>query len=85
MNTPTPDYPHDLPVGAVAPAVEFTGYEGDHHLRIVGGRAVYETVIYWDGQRSDKVKLAKLVRDEGGLHTVLRYVDWETPIEIVER
>lgn len=65
-------------------AWDLIGYGGADDIRVVGGRARYETVIFWDGQRSDKVKLAKLVADERGLRTIIRYVDPETPVELVE-
>lgn len=64
-------------------AWDMIGYNGPQYIRVVGGTALYETVIYWDEQRSDKVKLARLVADERGLRTVIRYVDPETPVELV--
>lgn len=65
-------------------AWDLIGYEGSKAIRIVGGTTTYETVIYWDGQRSPKVKLAKLIVDKRGLRTVIRYVDPETPVELVD-
>lgn len=64
-------------------AHDLIGYDGPDYIRIVGGRTLYETVIYWDGQRSPQVKLAKLVSDARGLHTIIRYVDPDTPVELV--
>lgn len=65
-------------------AFELIGYEGNKSIRIVGGRALYETVIYNDGQRSDKVKLARLDVGRYGLQTTLRWVDPDTPVELVD-
>lgn len=65
-------------------AWDLIGYDGNQYIRIVGGTTTYETVIYWDGQRSEKVKLAKLVSDANGLRTIIRYVDPETLVELVD-
>jgi hypothetical protein len=69
----------------VVRAWDLIGYEGDKRIRIVGGKALYETVIYFDGQRSDKVKLARLDVTPQGLRTTLRWVDPDTLVELVER
>lgn len=74
-------WPDDAPPGTVLTAWDFIGYDGDHYLRIVGGRAKYETAIFSDDTRGDQVKLARL--DEGSLRQVNRYVDPDTPVEVV--
>lgn len=59
------------------------GYDGDGYLRIVGGRALYETAIFYDNTPGDRVKLVRL-DTRSGLHQVNRYVDADTALEIVE-
>lgn len=78
---PGADWPHDAPIGATGTAWDFIGYDGDHYLRIVGGRARYETAIFHDDTRGEQVKLARL--DPGSLRQVDRYVDPDTPIQVV--
>jgi hypothetical protein len=53
------------------------------HVRIVGGRALYEAVIYYDETPGDNVKLVRLVADGVAIRQVERYVDPDTPLEFV--
>lgn len=50
-----------------------------HRVRIVGGRTLYEQAIYYDHTPGEKVKLARL----DGLRQVNRWVDGDTPVELV--
>lgn len=54
-------------------------YPGTSGVRIVGGRTVYETVGNEGGER---VRLMRL-DTRHGLRAVTRYVDAETPMELV--
>lgn len=61
--------------------------DGEHRaawVRIEGGRALYEAVMYLDSTPGTKVKLARLESAPTGLHEVSRYVDPDTLLEIVE-
>lgn len=76
----TATWPDNAPVGTIRTAWDFIGYDGDYYLRLVGGRAKYETAIFYDDTRGEKVKLARL---DGSLRQVNRYVDPDTPVEVV--
>lgn len=52
-------------------------------VRIVGGRTLYEAVDFNDDTRQRKVRLARLVIGPKGFHQINRYVDPDTPVEIV--
>lgn len=54
-----------------------------HRLRIVGGRALYEDAAFNDETGRTHVRLARLDTDEFGLQQVNRYVDPDTPVELV--
>jgi hypothetical protein len=66
----------------------------DRLVKIVGGRTVYEQVAFEDSGRATKVRLSRLVQenpcDYSGctygsyLRQINRYVDADTPMEIVE-
>jgi hypothetical protein len=64
-------------------AWDLIGYDGDASIRIVGGRALYETAIFYDGTRQQFVKLARLEARADGLAQVNRYVAPDTPVELV--
>lgn len=53
-----------------------------HHIRIINGRTLYEEAIYYDDTPGDKVKLARIDTTDG-LHQVNRWVDADTPVELV--
>jgi hypothetical protein len=76
-------FPHDAPIGTVLPAWDFIGYDGDHYLRVVGGRAKYETAIFFDDTPGTHVRLARIDSTADGLHQVSRWVHPDTPIEVV--
>jgi hypothetical protein len=65
-----------------ATAWDLIGFQGV--VRVKGGRAVYEEVIFIDGTRQEKVRLARLDVDELGLKQVNRYVDPDTTLEVLE-
>lgn len=71
----------DFPTSGTHKAWDLIGYDGPHSLRIVGGRTLYEAAIYYDDTPGDRVKL---VRIDGGLRQVNRYVDPDTLIEIIQ-
>lgn len=66
---------------AIKPAWDLIGHEGS--FRLVGGRTVYEAVLFIDNGRSAKVRLARLVSEPDGLRQINRYVDPETPVEVL--
>lgn len=53
------------------------------HVRIKGGRALYEQVDYDDARGGSMVRLGRVDVDEHGLKPVTRYVDPDTILEIV--
>lgn len=53
------------------------------HVRIRGGRALYEAVIFYDGTRQEKVKLSRLEATPDGIRQVDRRVDPDTEMEIL--
>lgn len=55
----------------------------DGLLRIKGGRAVYEAVIFYEDTRGDCVKLARLEATSDGIRQVSRYIDPDTELEPV--
>jgi hypothetical protein len=55
-------------------------YDGAKGVRIVGGRTVYEAVA---NTRNDSVCLSRLDTTDG-LRAVVRYVDPDTPMEVVK-
>ena len=66
-------------------AWEMIGFDGDggNSVRVQGGRALYEAVIYYDSTPGERVKLARLDARADGIHQVSRYVDPDTVLEIV--
>lgn len=65
-------------------AWDFIGFDGTGgHVRIVGGRTLYEAVDYNDSRGGKLVRLARLEVEAWGLHQVNRYVDPDTPLEFV--
>lgn len=67
-------------------AHDLIGYDGDQYIRIVGGRALYETVLVLDGyDGTGSVRLARLDVGPLGLRQVNRYVHPDTPVELVRR
>jgi hypothetical protein len=62
--------------------------DGEHQpawVRVKGGRALYEAVMYLDSTPGTQVKLARLdTAPTGGLREVSRYVDPDTLLELVE-
>lgn len=78
-------YGSALEQGCTATAWELIGYgeqQGEGHVRVVGGRTLYELVSYRDDTRGEKVKLSRL-STRGGLHAVERYVDPDALLEVV--
>ena len=65
-------------------AFDLIGYYGDQYIRIVGGRALYETVAARDGYWDGPVMLQRLDVRPDGLHTVCRWVDPLTQVELVD-
>ena len=67
-------------------AFDLIGYDGDQYIRIVGGRALYETVAVRDGYQDGPVILQRLdVRPvPNGLRVVNRWVDPLTHVELVD-
>ena len=65
-------------------AHDLIGYDGPDWIRVVGGRAVYETVLVKDGYQGGNVRLVRLELDRhASLHQVNRYVHPDTPVELV--
>jgi hypothetical protein len=65
-------------------AHDLIGYDGDDYIRIVGGRALYESVMVpFDGYEGGNVRLARLDTTGGRLRQINRYVDPDTPVELV--
>ena len=61
-------------------AFDLIGYDGDQYIRIVGGRALYETVAVRDGYQDGPV-----IRPvPNGLRVVSRWVDPLTHVELVD-
>lgn len=52
------------------------------YVRIVGGRALYDSVSFEDSTPGDKVRLWRLDSVDG-LHVVQRYVDPDTMLEVI--
>jgi len=59
------------------------GYDGDGYLRVVGGRTLYETAIFYDHTHGQMVKLVRLDTTDGRLRQINRYVSPDTPLEVV--
>jgi hypothetical protein len=56
----------------------------EDHVRIVGGRTVYEAVEYNDKRSGKLVRLARITnRDDGLLRQINRYVDPDTLMEVL--
>jgi hypothetical protein len=67
-----------------ATAWELIGLVPDNaRVRIQGGRALYDEVIFWDDTPGEKVLLARLDVGARGLKQVNRYVEHNTVLEIV--
>lgn len=62
-------------------AWDLIGYDGDQYVQIVGGRARYDSVMYWDDTPGTQVILGRLNAD---LSQTLRYVDPDTPVCLVD-
>jgi hypothetical protein len=58
-------------------------FSGGVYVRIVGGRALYEAVIYNDETGGQNVRLARLDSTPEGLRQTDRYVDADTRLELV--
>jgi hypothetical protein len=54
-----------------------------HRVRVQGGRALYEEVSYRDDTPGEQVRLARLDATTDGLKQVNRWVDADTPLELV--
>lgn len=68
----------------IATAWDLIGFDGSDgkSVRIVGGRALYEAVLFRDDTPGDRVLLARLdTRD--GLRQVNRWVPYDTLLEVV--
>lgn len=69
--------------GEIKTAWQLIGWD-DGEIRIVGGRAKYEAVMFNCASNANRVKLARLEPgDRGGIREVKRYVTPETKIEIL--
>jgi hypothetical protein len=66
-------------------AFALIGYDGDQYIRIVGGRALYETVAVRDGYWDGPVMLQRLDVKPDGLRVVCRWVDPLTAVELVDK
>lgn len=66
----------------VVRAWDLIGHDGS--FRLAGGRTIYEAVMYNEATaRSTRVRLVRLDTG-GGLHQVNRWVDPDTPVEVLE-
>jgi hypothetical protein len=63
--------------------IGFDGSDGKS-VRVVGGRTLYEAVVFNDETHGHRVRLDRLIVGETGLRVVNRYVDADTPVEVVE-
>lgn len=63
-------------------AFDLIGYDGDDAIRIVGGRALYDTVLVRDGYDDGNVRLAR-IDTSNGIRQINRYVHPDTPVELV--
>lgn len=66
-------------------AFNLIGYDGGQYIRIVGGRALYETVAVRDGYWDGPVILQRLDVRPDGLYIVSRWVDPLTQVELVDK
>jgi hypothetical protein len=73
---------HTRPVMTAADLVGFDGPDGAM-VRLVGGRVLYDSVREGPSQRAKRVRLERLDSDEYGLKLVVRYVNPDTPMEII--
>jgi hypothetical protein len=63
-------------------AWDLIGHEGA--VRIVGGRQVYEAVVYCDHTSGVQVKLSRLeAQSDGTLRQINRYIDPDTILEVL--
>lgn len=62
--------------------IGFDGRDGES-VRVVGGRALYESVAFNDWSRGEMVQLRRLDVKPEGLREVVRYVDPDTLLEVV--
>jgi hypothetical protein len=70
-------------------AFDLIGYDGEQWIRIVGGRTLYESVMSGRSYEGGNVRLARIepVTDADGcprLRQINRYVDPDTPVELVD-
>lgn len=67
----------------VQPAWELIGHEGS--FRVLGGRTIYEGIMRNEATaRSDGlVRLCYLSTRDGGIRQINRWVDGDTPIEVL--
>lgn len=68
-----------------ATAWELIGFDGadGESVRVAGGRALYEAVVFNDATPGEMVRLDRLEVSAGGLRVVNRYVDPDTLLEVV--
>ena len=71
-------------------AWELIDYDGPLYIRIVGGRTLYDSVMIRDGWDGGNVRLVRLqpVFDDQGfprIRQINRYVDPDTPVELVAK
>lgn len=69
-------------------AWDLIGFDGNWEgetasVRVKGGRTLYEAVMFIDGGRATKPRLARLEATADGIRQVNRYVDPDTVCEIV--
>ena len=86
MTCSAPNQDHALCTGVRRTAWELIGFDSDggHRVRIRGGRAVYDAVVYYDDTPGEQVKLARLETSDGrGIYQVNRWVHPDTELEIV--
>lgn len=74
-----------MSVGTVSTAWDLIGFDGSDgkSVRVVGGRTLYEAVVYNDLTPGYNVRLDRLKLGRRGMRVVNRYVDPDTLLEVV--
>lgn len=74
-----------LTVTHEATAWDLIGFDNPETcVRVKGGRALYEAVIFYDDTPGERVKLARLEAGSDGIRQINRYVAADTILEVVE-
>jgi hypothetical protein len=70
----------------VTTAFDPIGYDGPRYVRVVGGRTLYDAVGHMTRPyEGGNVRLARLEISTRGIRQINRYVDPDTPVELIDK